>query len=51
MDRATLRWWVLAVLVLVVFAAVLFAFDQRIPRAAPLLNPLDGPHGSNSAQF
>ena len=37
MDRATLLWWVVATLVLVTFAATLFYFDQRIPRASPVL--------------
>ena len=49
MDRATLRWWVLAVLLLVALAALLFAFDQRIPRTSPLLDYVDGPRGSGPA--
>jgi hypothetical protein len=48
-DRATLLWWVGAVLLLVAIAALLFSFDQRIPRAAPLLDYLDGPRGSGPA--
>ncbi len=51
MDRAALLWWVLALLLLVTFAVVLFAFDQRIPRAAPLLDYLDGLCGSAPTQL
>jgi hypothetical protein len=51
MDRAALLWWVLALLLLVTFAVVLFAFDQRIPRAAPLLDYLDGLRGSAPTQL
>ena len=49
MDRATLLWWVGAVLLVVAIAAILFYFDQRIPRAAPLLDSLVGPRGSGPA--